>query len=159
MNVSDVLLWGFAGTVLLTSIMAASQGLGLSRMSVPYLLGTMMTANRDRAMLLGYLLHFINGWMFAFAYALAFESWGQSTWWLGSSIGLIHGLFVLLAGMQLIPSMHPRMANEQHGPTPTRGLQPPGFMALNYGRRTPLATLLAHLIFGATLGAFYTLAA
>ena len=53
--------------------------------------------------------------------------------------------------------MHPRMASEQHGPTPTRQLEPPGFLALNYGRRTPISLLLAHLVYGAILGAFYRL--
>ena len=155
MNIGDALLWGFVGTVLLTSIMAASQSLGLSRMSIPYLLGTMVTANRDRAMVVGYLLHFMNGWIFAAIYAVAFESLGHATWWLGAGAGLIHGTFVLLAGMQLSPSMHPRMATEQQGPTPTKQLQPPGFMALNYGRRTPLATLFAHLVYGILLGTLY----
>jgi hypothetical protein len=50
------------------------------------------------------------------------------------------------------------MASEQRGPEPTRQLEPPGFMALNYGRRTPLLTLLAHLVYGAIIGAFYRLA-
>lgn len=31
-------------------------------------------------------------------------------------------------------------------------------MALNYGRRTPLVTLAAHLAYGVILGAFYELA-
>ena len=35
----------------------------------------------------------------------------------------------------------------------------PGFLALHYGRRTPLATLFAHLAYGGILGAFYHLAA
>jgi hypothetical protein len=30
-----------------------------------------------------------------------------------------------------LPAMHPRMASEQDGPTPTKQLEPPGFMALN----------------------------
>lgn len=155
MNLASVLLWGFVGTVALTMIMAASQGFGLSRMSIPYLLGTMLTPNRDRAMLVGFGFHLVNGWVFAVIYALAFESWGLATWWLGSGIGLVHSLFVVLSGMNLLPSMHPRMASEQHGPTPTRHLQPPGFLALNYGRRTPLVTIFAHLVYGAVLGAFY----
>ena len=49
------------------------------------------------------------------------------------------------------------MASEQHGPTPTRQLEPPGFLALNYGRRTPISVLVAHLVYGAILGAFYRL--
>jgi hypothetical protein len=69
----------------------------------------------------------------------------------------VHGAFVLLAGMSFLPSIHPRMASEQHGPTPTRQLEPPGFLGLNYGRRTPLSVLLAHLAYGGILGGFYRL--
>jgi len=64
---------------------------------------------------------------------------------------------VLLGGLSALGAMHPRMASEQQGPTPTRQLEPPGFLALNYGRRTPLSVLLAHLVYGAILGAFYRL--
>ncbi|HUG41847.1 MAG TPA: hypothetical protein VMM12_15265, partial [Longimicrobiales bacterium] len=91
--------------------------------------------------------------------ALAFESWGRATVWLGAGIGLVHAIFVLGAAMPILPGMHPRMASEERGPEPTRQLQPPGFFALNYGRRTPLATILAHLAYGAVLGAFYQLGA
>ena len=47
------------------------------------------------------------------------------------------------------------MAGEQHGPAAHNMLEPPGFMALNYGIRTPLSVLLSHIVFGAILGAFY----
>jgi len=52
---------------------------------------------------------------------------------------------------------HPRMATEQRGPEPTRQLEPPGFLAMNYGRRTPVSVIIAHLVYGAVLGAFYRL--
>ena len=155
MNRSGAVLWGFVGTIILTGLMAASQGLGLTRMSLPFMLGTMFTSNRDRAKLVGFGVHLLNGWLFAFIYAAAFESWRRATWWLGTAIGLIHALFVLLVGMPLLPTLHPRMASEQQGPTPTRQLEPPGFLALNYGRRTPLSVILAHLVYGGILGGFY----
>lgn len=159
MNAPSILLWGFVATVVLTTIMAASQRLGSTRMSIPFLLGTMMTPNRDRAMFLGLLAHMMNGWVFALVYALVFESWNRASWWLGAGVGIVHGLFVLTVLMPVIPAMHPRMVSEYFGPTPNRQLQPPGFLALNYGRRTPIVTLLAHLVYGAILGAFYQLAA
>ena len=56
-----------------------------------------------------------------------------------------------------LASYFPRMASEQDGPTPTKQLEPPGFMALNYGRRTPLSVILAHLVYGGISGAFYEL--
>ena len=116
-------------------------------------------ASRDRAKALGFALHLVNGWIFALIYVAAFNSWGRSTWWLGALIGLVHGLFVLTAGMRLIPGIHPRMASESQGPDVVRQLEPPGFLALNYGVQTPISVIVAHIVFGAILGAFYTAAA
>jgi hypothetical protein len=157
MNVASILLWGFVSTVVLTIVLASSQGLGLTRMSIPFILGTIITPDRDRAMLWGTLVHMVNGWLFSCIYAAAFEALDRTSWWLGALIGLVHGLFVLAVGMPLIPAAHPRMVSEYVGPSPNRRLQPPGFMALHYGRRTPLVTLLAHALFGAILGGFYQL--
>ena len=155
MNWTANVLWGFVGTVFLTGLLSGSQGLGLTRMSLPYMLGTMFTPDRDRAKLVGFGVHLLNGWWLACVYAAAFQSWRRATWWLGAAIGLVHGLFVLLVVMPLLPGLHPRMASEQRGPEPTRQLEPPGFLALHYGRRTPVSLLLAHLVYGAILGAFY----
>jgi hypothetical protein len=155
MNWTASLLWGFVATVFLTGLLSGSQGLGLTRMSLPYMLGTMFTPDRDRAKLVGFGVHLLNGWWLAFVYAAAFQNWRRATWWLGAAIGLVHGLFVLLVVMPTLPGLHPRMASEQRGPEPTRQLEPPGFLALHYGRRTPVSLLLAHLVYGAILGAFY----
>jgi len=157
MNTRGIALWGFVGTVVLTGLMSGSQALGLTRMSLPFMLGTMATPDRQRAKLIGFLVHLVNGWLFAALYAAAFQSWRRATWWLGAAIGLIHALFVLCVGMPLLPSLHPRMASEEQGPTPTRQLEPPGFFALHYGRRTPFSVIVAHLIYGGILGAFYRL--
>ena len=157
MNKRGVSLWGFVGTVVLTTLMAGSQGLGLSRINFPFMLGTMVTPDRNWAKLVGFGMHFVNGWIFASVYAAAFESWRRASWWLGAAIGLVHALYVLVVAMPALSAMHPRMANEQQGPTPTRQLEPPGFLALNYGRRTPISVILAHLVYGAILGAFYRL--
>jgi hypothetical protein len=157
-DLSRALVAGLFATIVLTTLMAASQGLGLSRMSIPFLLGSAFTPDRNRANVAGFVIHFINGWIFSLVYALAFAAIGgvgRANWWLGGIFGLIHGLFVLTALMPLLPSFHPRMATEDYGPTPTRQLEPPGFLALNYGRRTPLITLVAHLAYGALFGALY----
>jgi uncharacterized membrane protein YagU involved in acid resistance len=155
MNWGSWLLWGFASTVVLTSILAGSQGFGMTRMNIPYLLGTIFTPNRDRAKLIGFLLHFANGWIFSLIYVAVFQLLQKSTWWLGGGIGLVHGIFVLTMGLPVLPALHPRMANEQYGPTVVRQLEPPGFMGLHYGIRTPISVLVAHIIFGIILGAFY----
>ncbi len=151
------LFWGFVSTLILTTLLAGSQGLGFTRMNLPYMLGTMLTPNRDRARLYGFGLHLIVGWIFSLLYVLAFGFLGVATWWSGTLIGIAHGAFVLVVGVSLLPGIHPRMASEQHGPSATRELEPPGFLALNYGFRTPLSILVSHAIFGAMLGAFYAL--
>jgi uncharacterized membrane protein YagU involved in acid resistance len=148
------LLWGFVATVVLTTLMAASQGLGITRMNLPYLLGTMFTPSRERAKLVGFLVHVVNGWLFALLYVAAFAAWGRRAWWLGAAIGAVHAAFVLAAGLPMLPSLHPRMANEQHGPEATPQLEPPGFLGLHYGIRTPVSVLVAHMVYGAILGAF-----
>lgn len=157
MNLPSWLLWGFVGTVVLTSIMAGSQGLRFTRMNLPYMLGTMFTPDRDRAKLVGFLVHLMNGWAFSLLYVAAFHALHRATWWLGGAIGAAHAAFVLTAGMRILPGLHPRMASEQQGPTVTRQLEPPGFLALNYGARTPATVAVAHVVFGLLLGAFYTL--
>jgi hypothetical protein len=48
------------------------------------------------------------------------------------------------------------MASERSGPRLDAVLEPPGLFALNYGRETPAVTLVAHIIYGALLGAFLT---
>jgi hypothetical protein len=155
MNGRSVLLWGFAATVFLTSLSSASQALGVTRINLPFILGTMVTPNRDRARFVGFLMHLVNGWLFALLYAAYFRSLNLATWWLGMGMGLVHALFVLVVAMPLLPGLHPRMVSDYAGPEPTRQLEPPGFMALNYGTRTPISVILIHLVYGAILGAFY----
>jgi hypothetical protein len=154
MNVGEAMLWGFAATVILTTIMVGSKYLGLTRIDLPFMLGTIFTESRDKAVRIGFLSHMIMGWVFTFIYGAAFYFAELRTWWFGSAIGFVHAAFVLTAGLQIMTSFHPRMARPFQGPTPTRQLEPPGFLALNYGRGTPIATFLAHVIYGTVLGIF-----
>jgi uncharacterized membrane protein YagU involved in acid resistance len=156
-NWSSWLVWGFASTVVLTSILAGSQGVGMTRMNIPYLLGTIFTPDRDRAKFIGFFLHFANGWVFSLVYVAAFQVLQRATWWFGAMIGLAQAIFVLTMALPILPALHPRMASEQYGPTVVRQLEPPGFLGLHYGIRTPISVLIAHVIFGAILGAFYVL--
>lgn len=155
MNMGAWLVWGFGATLVLTMLMAGSQALHLTRMSIPYMLGSMFSRRRGRAALLGICLHLANGWIFSLVYVAAFHVSGWFTFWFGGLVGLVHGAFVLTVAMPALPALHPRMASESQGPSLTRQLEPPGFLALHYGPRTPLSVLFAHVIFGAILGFFY----
>ena len=157
MNWTSWLLSGFIATLALSTLLATSQGFGITRMNLPYLLGTFVTPRRQRAKVYGFLIHLVNGWLFSIFYVLIFEARHTATWWLGALIGLAHALLILTLGMSLMPGLHPRMASEQHGLNSNRQLEPPGFMALNYGIRTPISVFVAHAAFGAILGSLYRL--
>jgi uncharacterized membrane protein YagU involved in acid resistance len=151
------MLWGFVATLVMTTFEAGSQELGLTRVDFPFLVGTIFTSDRDRAKVYGFMAHVLNGWVISLLYVFVFESFHRAEWWLGGIIGIIHALFVLMVVLWMMPGLHPRMASEQHGPTATRQLEPPGVFGLNYGVRTPIAVLLSHTLFGIILGAFYHL--
>ena len=145
----------FVATVFLTAIMRSSQEFGLTRIDLPLMLGTMVTPDRDRAKVYGTALHMVNGWLFGGIYVVAFHAWGRAGALRGALIGLVHAMFVLVAVLPLLPGAHRRMASDFTGPQPTTDLEPPGFIALNYGRTTPAVTLVAHVAYGAILGSFY----
>jgi hypothetical protein len=54
----------------------------------------------------------------------------------------------------LLPFVHPRMGTPTTSADSTPLLEPPGFMLLNYGRSTPVVTLVAHVVYGAMVGGF-----
>ena len=154
-QIESILIWGLTATVVMSTIMQGSQGLGLSRLSLPFLVGTFFTGNRRWASMVGVMVYLIGGWFFALFYYLLFLGIGHPTLWLGVVIGLLHGLFLLVVLLPLLPQFHPRMATEYDGPTDTRRLEPPGFLGLNFGYRTPLVALVGHTAFGAILGAAF----
>jgi uncharacterized membrane protein YagU involved in acid resistance len=150
------LLSGFIATLVLTTIEAGSQQARLTRMSIPYLLGSMITDGRQKAKWVGFLIHLVNGEIFALVYVALFHSVGGGVW-RGLLIGLAHAVVVLLVVVPLLPSIHPRMASVDQGPTVTRQLEPPGPLALHYGASTPLFVVLGHAAYGIILGVLYKL--
>jgi hypothetical protein len=149
-----LILWGLIATVAMTSVLEGSRGLGYSRMSLPFLVGTFFLGNRRWALIVGFVVYTVGGWLFAFLYYFLFASVGMYTWWFGALAGFLHGVFLLVAALPLLPFIHPRMASEYHGATSIRQLEPPGFLATNYGYGTPVSTLLGQSLYGATLGGF-----
>jgi hypothetical protein len=140
--------------VLTTALRAASE-LRLTRMDIPFLLGTAFSEDRRRAKAIGYGLHFLAGLAFALMYWAAFSVLDEASWWLGGLFGLVH---VAFAGSALVnvmlPAVHPRMGTHATSARSTPMLEPPGFMLVNYGRSTPLVAIVAHLAYGMIVGAF-----
>jgi hypothetical protein len=149
------LVGGVVGTIVLTSGLRIAQELGVTRMDIPLLLGTIFTDRRDRASVIGYVIHFFNGLLFALAYYGVFRAVGHAGWLFGAALGIVHAA---LAGgallTVLLPAVHPRMGTPWTDAVETPLLEAPGFLLLNYGRRTLIWTLLGHIVFGAIVGGF-----
>ena len=158
MSVVGAIAGGFAGTLALTTLLLAGSEAHLTRMDLPFLLGTAFTDDRSRAKALGYALHFAAGQVFAFIYLGLFVAVGHSGWRLGALFGVAHALFAGTALVNvLLPLVHPRMGTPTTDARTAALLEPPGFMMRNYGLRTPLVALVAHVIYGAIVGAFVSL--
>jgi hypothetical protein len=150
---------GFVGTLVLTTVLRAANELNLTRMDLPFLLGTAFSTNRTRAKAIGYALHFLAGLLFALLYYLIFLAIGHGGWWLGAAFGLLHGLFAATALVDtLLPLVHPHMGTRSTAATSVALLEPPGFLMLNYGVQTPVVSLLAHVCYGTLVGGFVLLA-
>jgi len=155
--------WGamagaFIGTLVLTTLLRAASELRLTRIDLPFLLGTVVTTDRLRAKALGYLFHFFFGFFFALGYYALFRALGRAGWSLGLAFGLVHGVFTGSALVNvLLPVVHPRMGTPLSSIESEALLEPPGFMMLNYGRGSPLASLVAHVAYGALVGGFAAL--
>jgi len=153
-------LWGtlagaVVGTIVLTSALRVSQAAGWTRMDIPLLLGTVFTDDRDRATVIGVAVHFLNGLLFALGYYAIFRAVDQAGWLFGAALGVVHG--ALAGGVLvtlLLPAVHPRMGTPWSDAEETPLLEPPGFLLVNYGRRTALWTLIGHVAFGAIVGGF-----
>jgi len=159
MSVWAALIGGLAGTFVLTSLLRAATELRQTRIDLPFLLGTVVTADRQRAKLLGYVLHLVAGLLFSLVYYLGFVGLGRAGWLLGAGFGVIHGLFAITALVNvLLPAIHPRMGSSLSSVDSTALLEAPGFLMLNYGRATPIVTLIAHVLYGAIVGGFVSLA-
>jgi hypothetical protein len=149
---------GFVGTIVLTTSLRVGNELRLTRMDLPFLLGTAFSADRTRAKAVGYALHFVAGLAFALCYFAIFAAIDRSGWWLGAVFGLGHGLFAGTALVNvLLPLIHPRMGTPATAATSVALLEPPGFMMLNYGVRTPVVSVAAHVAYGTVVGGFVAL--
>jgi hypothetical protein len=148
------LLAGFIATLVLTTMTRGAGELGLTRMDIPFLLGTAVTENRRKAKAVGYVFHFALGIAFALVYAALFAAIGRSSWWIGALLGVLHALFTgtVLVNV-LLPIVHPRIGTPDTAANDVSLLEPPGFLMLNYGRNTFLVTLAAHIAYGAIIGA------
>ena len=146
-------LFGLLATTTLTAVMITAQLAGLTRLDLPLALGTLVTADPDRARVAGFFPPLTAGQGFALGYAVTFALVQRATWWMGVLLGVLHVAVALTVLLPLLPGVHPRMASHRAGPSSTAVLEPPGLLGLNYGIQTPAVAIVAHLLYGGVLGA------
>ena len=97
--------------------------------------------------------------MFALVYYAIFAAIDTSGWLLGALFGLLHGIVSATALVNvLLPVVHPRMGSVLSAADSSPLLEPPGFLMRNYGRGTPIVTLVAHVAYGAIVGGLTSMA-
>ncbi len=152
MDWSGWAIFGLIATAVLTAAMIAAQLAGFTRLDLPLILGTLITPDPDRARVFGFFIHLVNGQGFALGYAAAFAALGRATVWMGALLGLVHAVVALTVIIPLLVGVHPRLASARAGLSTGPVLEPPGLLALNYGRETPVVTTVAHVAYGAARG-------
>ena len=111
--------------------------IGLPRIDVVSMLGSLAAPNKQDAVTLGGAIHFSMGILFAMIYAALWSiGIGSPTWWWGIIFGTVHGILVILVLFVIIRS-HPQLAE-----------------ALN-GLPVIAAILLNHIVFGVVVALVY----
>ncbi len=147
---------GGIATAVMTVLMQMGAAMGMTRMSMPLMLGSMFVREPERAGPLGWGLHAMMGLLFGLVYALVFwvvdPASAASAWWIGLLVGAVHGL-VVLAVMPVMGAMHPRVGRGGVNAADGEVVLPEfGFGGRGFGSGTPLGIMMGHLVFGLVWG-------
>ena len=95
---SKAILGGLIGTVVMTLMMMyLAPMMGLPKMDIIGMLGSMFTSNKGTATILGLVTHFMMGGIFAIIYALLWSlGIGSPTWLWGLIYGVVHGVVAIV---------------------------------------------------------------
>lgn len=139
---------GLVGTAVMTVLMTLAPMLGMPKMDMPALLGSMFGAPGSKT--LGLLMHFMMGTVFGLVYAALFSVvTGTSIVLLGGLFGIVHWLIAgLMTGM--MPMMHAGIRSGQ--------VEAPGvYMTRLGGMLGFVGGLMGHVVFGLVVGLTYGL--
>jgi hypothetical protein len=146
MDVLAAVIAGLVGTAVISMVMWLGPRMGMPRMAIWELLGSMFTKDGNTA--LGWIAHFMMGTIFAIIYAALWGAGvGSANAGSGALFGLVHWLAVGLA-MGMVPAMHAGMR--------AGTVQAPGLYMLNAGGLMSfMGGLLGHVIYGVVVALVY----
>ena len=139
----SVVIAGIAGTIVLTLVMKMAPKMGMPEMNIVGMLSTMFgKAN----MMMGWVMHFVMGIVFAYIYTLV--DGGPASIGSAALYGTVHWLVVGLMMGVGVPMMH---AGIKAGDVEAPGM----YMTNKGGMMSFVGGLLGHILFALTV--FYTL--
>ena len=142
------IVWGVVATLAFTLFSIMGEAMGMTRMDILDLLGSMMAQpGSTAARAIGAMIHHANGALLAIAWAYEVALIGLPANWLtGLAWGAILTALALLM-MSTMGAVHPAIRKGEQ--------EDPGLMATNFGAMTPLGSLMGHLVYGLVLGLTY----
>jgi uncharacterized membrane protein YagU involved in acid resistance len=146
MNVLAAIVAGVAGTAVFSAIAAAAPSMGMARMAIWEILGSMFNKEGNKA--LGWVAHFMMGAIFAIVYAALWSAGlGSASLGSGALFGALHWLAAGLA-MGMVPMLH---AGVRAGT-----VQAPGaYMLGSGGALAFMGGLVGHVAYGIIVGVVY----
>lgn len=131
----SILLGGVAGTVVMTVFLLIPRWMGWGKIDVIRAVGSLITQRRSKVFSSGLILHLSMGILFAYLYSgIYYLSHIPLNALTGLFMGCIHGTVVMLLVSIVIMEHHPIAGYHEKG------------------LGTGLAQLLAHILYGLTLG-------
>lgn len=146
MNILSAVVAGIVATIVFTMILVMAPKMGMPKMDIVSLLGSMFSAKSNPV--LGWTMHLMMGVVFALVYAFIWSlGFGGATWGVGLIFGAIHWLIVGVV-MGMIPMVH---VGIKRGAVQAPGL----WMTKNGGVTAFMGGLVGHMVFGAVVALTY----
>ncbi len=142
------IVWGVVATLAFTLFSLMGGAMGMTRMDILDLLGSMMAQpGSTAARAIGAMIHHTNGALLAIAWAYGVALVGLPANWL---TGLVWGAILTVLALLMLSTMgavHPAIRRGEQ--------EDPGPLATNFGAMTPIGSLMGHLVYGLVLGLLY----
>lgn len=146
MNALGAIVAGLAGTIVMSMVMAMAPLMGMPKMDIVGMLGSMFTKDGNTA--LGWMMHLMMGIIFALMYAVLWSLHiGAATLVFGALFGIGHWLIagLIMGGVPMV-----------HAGVKAGTVQAPGvYMMNNGGIMAFMGGLIGHVVYGLVVALVY----